>query len=252
MKRLALAFIGLALAGSAAASGGPELHYAFQASTNPVALQRGARNYMNYCSGCHAMKHMRYSRIAQDLGIDEESLKANLMFTSDKTGDPIRSAMPAESAKWFGQPPPDLTLETRLRGDKWVYNYLLSFYVDPTRPLGVNNLVLPGASMPHVLWELQGWQTHDAPAAQGEGGHGEAAAEGHAKRHGPPLTLAVPGKLSPDEYKKFVSDTVSFMAYAAEPGRGMRMKVGTMVMLYLVVLTFLFYLLKKEYWRDVH
>jgi ubiquinol-cytochrome c reductase cytochrome c1 subunit len=247
MKRLASALAALAFAGAAAANEGG-LPYHFEPSGNAASLQRGARNFMGYCSGCHSMKHLRYNRLARDLSLSEDQVRSNLMFTSDKFGDHIMSSMPKDSASWFGQAPPDLSLETRFRGADWVYNYLLTFYVDPARPMGVNNLVLPNASMPHVLWELQGWQVKPAVAA--EDAHASSGEE-HGE-HGAGLELAVPGKLSPEEYRGFVSDTVSFMAYAAEPGRAMRTRVGAKVILYLLVLTVLAYFMKVEWWRDVH
>lgn len=229
-----------------AAGGHVPMPYKYQPDLgNESSLQRGARNYMNYCAGCHSMRLLRYGRIAQDLSIPEELMKANLMFTSEKSGDPILAAIPGdEAAVWFGQQPPDLTVETRLRGPLWVYNYLMTFYVDPSRPLGTNNLVLPGASMPHVLWELQGWQGLEAAPEGAQDGHG-----GHA---GPKLVPITEGKLSADEYKKFVADTVNFMAYAAEPGRAGRESLGVKVMLFLLLFTGLAYLLKREYWKDVH
>lgn len=158
MKRLLLVLAGFALSSAAVANEGVAL-LPFKADTgNLASAQRGARDFMNYCSGCHGLKHLRYNRMAADLGIPEDVLKKNLMFTSEKPGDHILSSMPPDAAKgWFGQTPPDLTLTTRQRGIDWVYTYLLSFYLDPSRPTGVNNTVLPGASMPHVLWELQGW-----------------------------------------------------------------------------------------------
>jgi len=241
-----LAATTLVVAGQSFAAGGHALPYAFKPDTgNQASLQRGARNFMNYCAGCHGMKHLRYNRLGQDLGISEDLLKANLMFTTDKVSDHIQSSMPDTSAAWFGQPPPDLTLEARYRGADWVYNYLMTFYVDPSRPLGTNNLVLPGASMPHVLWELQGLQVLKA---EGEGHDGEHG--GHKAKD--PFELVSPGKLTPDEYKKFVADTVNFMVYAAEPGRAHRVSVGYKVILFLLLFTFLAYLLKREYWKDVH
>lgn len=227
-----------------AAGGHAALPYKFEPDLgNEASLQRGARNFMNYCAGCHSMRLLRYGRIGQDLNIPEELLKANLMFTSEKTGDPIIAAIPPEAAAWFGQQPPDLTVETRLRGPEWVYNYLMTFYVDPARPLGTNNLALAGASMPHVLWELQGWQALAPAAEHAEGGHGPAKS---------PFTQVSPGKLSPDEFKKFVGDTVNFMAYAAEPGRAGRVSLGIKVLLFLLVFTGLAYMLKREFWKDVH
>ncbi len=247
MKRLAkvlTAFAGVMLSGAASAAGGHALPYEYNADVSNVAsLQRGARDFMAYCSGCHSMKYLRYNRIGKDLQIPEDLLKSSLMFTSDKVGDQIHSAMPVDKAKtWFGQTPPDLTLETRARGVSWVYSYLRTFYVDPKRPLGVNNLVLPNASMPHVLWSLQGWQVK----VEHEGEH---AAEGH---HGAPLKLVQQGSMTPDEYERFVGDLVNFMAYAAEPGKMHRTAVGYKAMVYLIVLLVLCYLLKKEFWRDIH
>lgn len=250
MQRIKTFLMAVALTAAVPAfgSGGGALPFKFEPdSANLQSAQRGARNFMNYCSGCHSMKHMRYGRIAQDLGIPEDLLKANLMFTSEKPGEPIRSSMPAEeAAKWFGQAPPDLTVETRMRGPEWVYNFLMTFYVDPAKPTGVNNLVLPGASMPHVLGDLQGWQV------KAEEHKTEGADAGHGGHAGPKFELVQPGKLSPDEYKKFVADTVNFMHYAAEPVRNARVALGMKVMLFLLLFTILAYFLKKEWWKDIH
>ncbi|MGQ0620991.1 MAG: cytochrome c1 [Panacagrimonas sp.] len=248
IAKLGLLAASLVLSSAAMGAGGHALPYEFHADvTNLPSVQRGAKVFMNYCSGCHSMKFMRYGRIGQDLKIPEDLLKANLMFTSDKLGDQILSAIPSASAAgWFGQAPPDLTLETRARGESWVYSYLKTFYVDPSRPLGVNNLVLPGASMPHVLWELQGWQVKEEHKAEA------TAEEDHGAHHGPPLKLVKQGSLSPDEYDKFVGDLVNYMAYAAEPGRAGRIALGSKAILFLLILLVLAYLLKKEYWKDVH
>ena len=213
---------------------------------NTASLQRGARNFMNYCSGCHGMQYLRYNRLGKDLNIPEDVLKKNLMFTTDKVGEQIHSAMPAaQAADWFGKQPPDLTLETRARGAEWVYNYLLTFYLDPKRPNGVNNLMLPNVSMPHVLWELQGFQK---PA-----GEKEEKGEGAGEEHKPKYELAQPGALSPEEYRKWVADLVNFMDYAAEPEKAERTTIGVRVLIYLVVFLLpLTYLLKREFWKDVH
>ncbi len=209
---------------------------------NVASQQRGARDYMAYCSGCHSMKYLRYSRIAKDLKIPEDLLKANLMFGTDKTGETIKVAMPAASEQWFGRVPPDLSLEARARGASWIYTYLQSFYIDEKRPLGVNNTVLPNASMPHVLWELQGWQKK-AEHKEGE----EAKSEHHGE-----FELASQGSLTPAEYREFVADITNFMDYAAEPGKNARVHLGFKVLIYLFLLLILSYLLKKEFWRDVH
>lgn len=247
MKR-ALALV-LALGTALPAFAEEEMPYALKLDrANTASLQRGARNFMNYCSGCHGMQYLRYNRMAADLAIPEDVLKKNLMFTSSKSGDQIHSAMPAQAADWFGKLPPDLTLETRARGAEWVYNYLLTFYLDPKRPNGVNNRMLPNASMPHVLWELQGWQK----PAEGHEGEGEPAGAEHGHKKAP-YELVQPGALSPDEYKKWVADLVNFMEYAAEPEKVERVKIGVKVMLYLIVFLLpLTYLLKREYWKDVH
>jgi ubiquinol-cytochrome c reductase cytochrome c1 subunit len=253
MKRINPYLRSLLLAGAAfaatpafAAGGGGPMPFSFEPDTgNLASVQRGARNFMNYCAGCHSMQHLRYSRIGADLGIPENLLAANLMFTSDKPGDPILSAMPAgASAQWFGAAPPDLSVTTRLRQPQWVYNYLMTFHLDENRPLGTNNLMLPGASMPHVLGELQGWQVLETAQA--------AADDGHGSHDGPSFRRVTDGALGEKDYERFVADTVNFMAYAAEPGRAGRVSMGLKVMLFLLLFTVLAWLLKREYWKDVH
>jgi ubiquinol-cytochrome c reductase cytochrome c1 subunit len=241
---LAAALLAAALPASAA--GGGDLPYSFKPQTGNVgSLQRGARDFMAYCSGCHSLKYLRYNRLAKDLGISEDLLKANLMFTSDKPGDHILSSMPKSSGNpaapspseiWFGRAPPDLTLSARERGADWVYSYLMSFYLDPSKATGTNNLVLPGASMPHVLGDLQGWQI----AHFGEGKHFEK------------FELVQPGTLSAPEYKERVADITNFMVYAAEPGRNHRIAVGFGVLAFMAVFILLAYMIKVEYWKDVH
>jgi len=246
IPRSLLLIAGLLLAGTASASE-VELQNFRADYGNVASMQRGARNFMAYCSGCHSMKYLRYSRMAEDLKIPEDVLKANLMFATDKTGDPIKSAMPAAAAEWFGRQPPDLSLESRARGADWIYTYLQSFYLDDKRPLGVNNTVLPNAAMPNVLWELQGWQKKsEAPAESGE--HKAAGGE----HHGSGFEQVTAGSLSPEEFKEFVADTTNFMDYAGEPGKRDRIHTGFKVLLFLFLLLILTYLLKKEFWRDIH
>ena len=236
----AVALLGV-LSVPAYASGGAAMPFSFKPDTgNQASLQRGARNYMSYCSGCHSLKYLRYNRLGKDLGIPEDLLQKHLMPEGAKPGDTIRTSLPADSEKWFGRIPPDLTLSARERGPDWVYSYLLSFYLDPSRPTGVDNLVLPGASMPHVLGDLQGYQALHKP---------EPGAIGHA---GPKFELVKPGRLSPAEYKSFVGDLTNFMTYAAEPGRNRRISLGWKVLAYILLFWGLAYLLKKEYWKDVH
>mgnify|MGYP000308877328 FL=1 len=239
MKTAALVLAGLLLAAPAVQAEEEVQTLEFSPSSNPAALQRGARDFMAYCSGCHSLKYLRYNRLGADLGISEDLLKQNLIFNGAKVGEPITTALPAQAEQWFGRVPPDLTLETKARGAEWVYSYLMGFYLDGSRPMGVNNLFLPGVSMPAVLGELQGWQVKE----EGKGEHGE----------GLPLKLAVPGSMTPEEYKAFVSDLTSFMAYAAEPVASDRVSTGIKVMFYLIfLLTPLTWFLKKEFWRDVH
>jgi len=249
MRVAALLVLGLVsgfVAAPALAAGGGDHPYFRVDTSNLAGLQRGARNFMSYCASCHGMKYLRYNRMAEDLGISEELLKANLMFTSEKVGDVITTAMPKESADWFGAQPPDLSLTARSRGPAWINDYLQSFYLDASRPLGVNNTVLPGASMPHVLADLQGFQAkveHHAAA----GDHGAEAAHGAKK-----FELVQKGKLSEEEYKKFVGDLTNFMVYAAEPARNKRISTGWNVFIFLSIFFVIAYLLKKEYWKDIH
>ncbi len=247
MKQLITALTLLGASASVYAAGGGAL-YDFTADTgNEASVQRGARNFMNYCSGCHSVKYLRYNRLARDNDIPESQLGA-LMFTSDKPGDTIVTAMPAEqAAKWFGQAPPDLSLTTRARGEDWVYSFLKTFYLDSSKATGVNNKQLPGASMPHVLGGLQGYQVLHKETAPGESA--DAHGDGHA---GPSFELAVEGSMDEKAYDDFVSDLVNFLAYAAEPGKKEMHDRGFWVLLYLLFLIPLTYLIKLEFWKDVH
>lgn len=242
MNRL-IPLVFLLAAAPASAGGGEALPFSYKPNTlNEASLQRGARAFSDYCSGCHSLKYLRYNRLSHDLSIPIEIVDRTMNFGGAKQGDTIRTSMPAAPAEqWFGRTPPDLSLTARERGPDWVYSYLMSFYVDPARPLGVNNLVLPGVSMPHVLGHLQGWQVKAEPAAKGEGGH-----------HGAPLVKVQDGALSDGDYEDLVGDITNFMVYAAEPGRNHRIAVGVGVMLFLLLFTVLAYFLKVEYWKDVH
>jgi ubiquinol-cytochrome c reductase cytochrome c1 subunit len=244
-KAPVLIAIGFLCAGSALAEeGGPALPSAGTDINNIDSLQRGARNFMNYCSGCHGLKYLRYNRMAEDLKIPESELTKNLMFTSDKSFDHIESAMPANAADWFGKQPPDLSLMARERGTDYLYAYLTSFYVDKTRPWGVNNLILPSTAMPDVLAELQGLQK---PVFKNE-----PDAHGSASMVLVGVEAMTPGAMKPEEYDQFVRDTVNFLDYAGEPIKAKRQSMGIFVMLFLLVFFVFAYLLKKEYWKDVH
>ena len=223
-----------------AGGGGVPLRAANIDLSDQKALQRGAKYYVNYCYGCHALTYMRYSRLAADLGLSPEAVIENLMFTGDKIGERMNIAMsPGDAERWFGTPPPDLTLVSRSRGVDWLYTYLKSFYVDDTRPLGFNNLVFRDVGMPHVLWELQGPQK---AVFRSEGNH-----EVFDK-----FESLGPGKLTADQYDRLVRDLVAFLAYAGEPIKLERNRIGVWVLLFLAVFFVIAYLLKKEYWKDVH
>ena len=235
----------LALPVASFAEEGAEFPPAGNDIRNHASLQRGARNFMNYCSGCHSAKYVRYNRVAKDLGIPEAELKSNLMFTSEKTFETIKIAMqPDDAKKWFGTTPPDLSLMARARGSDYIYAFLRSFYADPSKPTGVNNTVLAGTAMPHVLVDLQGVQQAVFRTEPGEGGVPRTEFE--------KFELAQPGSLSPEKYDEFVRDTVNFLQYIGEPVESQRRDLGVWVTLFLLVFTAFAYLLYKEYWRDVH
>lgn len=208
------------------------------------SLQRGAKHFVNYCMGCHSLKYMRYNRMGEDLGLDGVRIRQDFIFDKEtKPGDLMVSAMrPKDGEKWFGTEVPDLTLVTRWRDPDWVFTYLKSFHVDESRPYGVNNTVFPDVGMPHVLAGLQGLQK--AVYAEAEGEH-----HGALKGFEP----VQPGKLAaPQEYDRMVRDLTNFLTYVGEPMKLERQRLGFYVLGFLLVLFGLAYLLKKEYWKDVH
>jgi ubiquinol-cytochrome c reductase cytochrome c1 subunit len=207
------------------------------------SLQRGARYFMNYCSGCHSLTYLRYNRMAADLQLSDKDL-ADLMLTSDNAFDGINSSMPPVAAQWFGKQPPDLSLTARNRGVDYIYSFLKGFYVDATRMWGVNNLYLPNAAMPAVLADRQGLQK---PVFKNES---DANGGAHMVLVG--VEPMSPGTMSPQEYDVLVRDIANFLDYAGEPIKAKRQFLGVFVMLYLLVGFVLTYLLKKEYWKDVH
>jgi len=229
----------------AASAGGDAIQHANNDVANTASLQRGARNFVNYCMGCHSARYVRYSRLAKDLGLSEQQVIDNLMFTGERVHDTMRISMRSDdAARWFGIAPPDLTLIARSRGADYIYSFLKSFYLDPKRPTGVNNLVMPNTSMPHVLWELQGLQeaVYD----------GESDPESNAvHKRFKDFKLARPGTLTPKEYDQFVRDTVNFLDYIGEPMQLERRSLGLRVLAFLAVFFLFAYLLKREYWKDV-
>jgi ubiquinol-cytochrome c reductase cytochrome c1 subunit len=229
-----------------AAAGGAELEPAGNDVGNVASLQRGARNFMNYCAGCHSAKYVRYNSVAKDLGLTEDQVVENLMFNAEKTYETIEASMPLDSAaRWFGQPPPDLSLMARARGTDYIFNFLKGFYLDSESPTGVDNLILGGTSMPHVLWELQGYQraVFEEPDAQ-------AAAAGAEPVFGHFESVSS-GALSPEDYDAFVRDTVNFLEYISEPIRGTRRVMGVWVLMFLTVFLIIANMLKNQIWKDV-
>jgi ubiquinol-cytochrome c reductase cytochrome c1 subunit len=250
MSRLfgTLAALSLLVAGSQvfAAAGGAELEPAGNDVGNVASLQRGARNFMNYCAGCHSAKYVRYNSIAKDLGLTEDQVVENLMFNAEKTYETIEASMPLDAAaRWFGQPPPDLSLMARARGTDYIFNFLKGFYLDSESPTGVDNLVLGGTSMPHVLWELQGYQSavFEEPDRQ--------AAEAGAEAVFSHFESVSSGALSPEDYDAFVRDTVNFLEYISEPVRGTRRVMGVWVLMFLTVFLIIANMLKNQIWKDV-
>jgi ubiquinol-cytochrome c reductase cytochrome c1 subunit len=216
--------------------------------TNLQSMQRGARNFMGYCAGCHSLKYKRYSRLAEDLGITPEQLESYLLRPTDKPSDYILTAMPAaDSEQWFGKAPPDLSLITRSKGADHVYQFLKTFYADPSKPTGVNNLALDGTAMPHVLADLQGVQraVFRNDERPGEGGKMVAV------KVWDKFEVETPGSLSAAEYDQFVGDIVNFLQYVGEPVQAKRQQLGVWVVLFLLLFTAFAYLLKQEYWKDV-
>lgn len=217
---------------------GTELHLdrAPDRSRDMAALQNGAKTFVNYCLNCHSASYMRYNRL-RDIGLSEQQIRDNLMFTAEKVGEPMRISMQRADAKaWFGAAPPDLTVIARARasefgsGADWLYTYLRSFYRDESRPTGWNNVVFPNVGMPHVLWELQG----------------EQVMQDHA------LQLVKPGTLKPEEFDNMIADLVGYLKYMGEPVSELRKNLGVGVLIGLAILFVFSYALKREYWKDVH
>jgi ubiquinol-cytochrome c reductase cytochrome c1 subunit len=208
------------------------------------SLQRGARNFMNFCSGCHSAKYVRFKTIGKYLELSEEQLVDNLMFNAEKTFETMNVSMrPGDAERWFGTTPPDLSLMARSSGADYIYNFLKSFYVDPNSPTGVDNTILEGTSMPHVLWRLQGYQraivtTHED-------------ADGNVSEHFEGFEPVTTGSMSAEDYDAFVRDTTNFLAYISEPIRSERRKLGAWVLVFLFFFWIVASMLKKQIWKDV-
>ena len=241
-SRLAVFAAGLLLSAVALAAGGGNVQQAGTDLNDKASLQRGAGLYMNYCSGCHSLKYLRYARIGEDLGLSEEDVQANLNFNGGKIGDHVISPMTAAmGVAAFGKAPPDLSVISRVRGSDWIYTYLKSFYLDESRPVGWNNKLFANASMPNPLWELQGLQQ---PVYGKKTATGEMPVEG--------FTISQPGTQDAEQFDQTVRDITAFLEYAGEPAAVKRQSIGVWAILFLAFFTLMAWLLKKEYWRDVH
>ncbi len=237
-----------ALAQEAAAEKGFGSDWQSWRADNSVAdrasLQRGARDFLNYCNGCHSLKYIRYSRIGEDLEIPQNLLQEFLVPPGQKPTDYIATPMPeADAIDWFGKQPPDLSLIAEEHGTDYLYQYLTTFYVDPSRPTGTNNLALATTAMPDVISQLEGLKRAVFRTVEVNG------AQEQVFDH---FETVVPGSLTREQYDDFARDIVNFLDYVSEPAQVHRRSIGVWVVLFLLVFTWLAWLLKKEYWKDVH
>jgi len=258
MKKAILILLCAALPGVSLASGGE--HVKLDAVkidlSDKASLQRGARTFVNYCLSCHSASYMRYNRMGEDLDISDELVKENLMFAADKTGELMKTAMPREDAmKWFGTAPPDLSLVARSRGPNWFYTYMRSFYRDDKSPSGWDNTVFPNVAMPHVLHDVQGLQRavyriekHESESVK-DGKKVKKVTEEKVFDH---FEIEKPGSMTPQQYDESIRDLTNFMVYVGEPAKLVRYRIGIVVLVFMAIFLVVAYLLKKEYWKDVH
>jgi ubiquinol-cytochrome c reductase cytochrome c1 subunit len=231
MLKTLLAILTLVPVSTWAAETGYRLDKSPHEPTDLVSLQSGARLYVNYCLGCHSMQYMRYGGLTE-LGLTEQQIKENLLFTADKVGEPMKTNLDPKAAKqWFGVAPPDLSVVSRSRGADWLYTYLRTFYRDPKTATGWNNAVFENVGMPHAMWTLQGERAYD-----------------REKRQWREISK---GAVSQVEYDMAVRDLVNFLVYVGEPAASDRKAIGIVVLFVLGILFIFTYLLKKEYWKDV-
>lgn len=236
---------------------------------NEAAIQRGAKMFVNHCMGCHSAKYVR-NQLMMEQGLTETQIRENLMPGGGKVGDLMTIAMPEDdAAEWFGAAAPDLTNIARIKTGKedWIYTYMKSFYSDPSRPMGVNNTVFPNVGMPNVLWKLQGIQeavfrydvSHDGQVA--ESFDNEADAVAYAEKNGEGYTLkkvvdrlemTQKGTMTPAEFDASIRDLSTYLAYISEPMKVERMAMGVKVLIFLLIFSILAYMMKKEWWKEIH
>lgn len=284
LKKIALALpLALGLSFAHASGGGYPLdHFPTEKLSDQSALQNGAKLFVNYCLGCHSASSMRYNRL-QDIGLTEEQIKKNLLFTAEKIGEPMKIAMnPADAKAWFGALPPDLSVIARARasgdgsGPDWLYTYLRAYYRDSTRPQGWNNAVYPNVGMPHPFWELQGSRGVTIEEVKAVKDAKSGAVAGHQKvvvqfdsagqrtetttklegghpHEGTTVTLgkAVGGKMSQAQYDDAIADLVAYITYMSDPSAKPRTRLGVWVLMFLSVFTVFAWWLNKQYWKDV-
>lgn len=240
MKRLITLFLLVIMPFCSYASEGVELQEANIDLSDSESLERGAKYFVENCLGCHAAKHIRYQRMALDFGVDEKQLLKDIAPPGVGIYEQLHSAMNAHDAeKWFGVQPPDLSLIGRSRGADWLYSYLKGFYVDKTKPLGVNNTVFKDVGMPNVFWQLQGQQKPVFHLVDGQ-------------QQIEKLVISEPGKLTEQEFDLMVNDLVNFLVYVGEPVQLERQRLGKYVLFFLLIFSVVAYKLKKEYWQDIH
>lgn len=241
MKKLIIAFVFAALpALGMAAGGGVHLDKANIDLADNASLQRGAKIFVNYCLSCHSAAYQRYNRMGQDIGLTDDQVKANLMLAAEKVGETMTIAMPqGDAKKWFGNPPPDLSVIARARGVDWLYTYFKTFYIDESRPFGFNNAVFADVGMPHVLWELEGMKK---AITKTEGD--KTVITGYE--------MVTPGSMNEQEYDQAARDLTNFLAYTGEPIQLKRQQLGIYVLIFLFIFFVIAYMLKKEYWKDIH
>ncbi len=245
MKKLIIALLFALPAAVMAAGAGPHLESANVDLTDKASLQRGAKLFVNYCLSCHSAAYQRYNRMGKDIGLTDGQVEGNLMLAGEKVGETMTIAMPQGDAKrWFGNPPPDLSVMARARGADYIYSYLKSFYIDESRPFGVNNAVFPSVGMPNVLWELEGRKKVVTKTEIDHQGNEKTVITGYE--------MVSHGEMDEQEFDQAARDLTNFLVYMAEPVKLKRQQIGIWVLLFLAVFFVVAYALKKEYWKDVH
>lgn len=255
MKKQLFALLFALVPVTAMAAGGASVPYSMEPDLEDKAsLQNGMKLYVNYCMGCHSLEHQRFARAAEDLDIPQDLVEENLIFASDLAfNDQMHIAMSEEDGEaWFGAPPPDLTLESRLRGTDWIYSYLLSFYKDPSTGTGVNNAVFDLVAMPNVLEPLQGVQEKVCAETDQPVDGAELDPLTGKYQSCETLQITQPGEMEPAEFEEAVYDLTNFLAYVGEPSKLQAQSLGPKVLIFIFIFGVISYLLKREYWRDVH